>query len=87
MSDVLTVSTKGQVVLPRAMREELGIESGTKLIAYSSGDAILLKKLPLPSEAELLGWLEEMRGWASEVGLTERDIAEAIAEVRKEKRA
>ena len=45
--DVLTVSSKGQIVLPAPVRKALSIVAGEKLVAYSTGDSILLKKLEL----------------------------------------
>ena len=41
--DVLTVSSKGQIVLPAEMRKRLSIGSGAKLAAYASDDVIMLK--------------------------------------------
>ena len=47
---VLTVSSKGQVVLPAEIRKQLSISSGDKLAAYASGDIIMLKVIKIPSE-------------------------------------
>lgn len=85
--DVLTVSTKGQIVLPASVRSALSIKAGDKLAAYTDGECILLRPLKLPSEDEFAQWLDEMRELAAEAGLTEGDVADAIAKVRKEKRA
>lgn len=43
-----------------------------------------VKKL---SNEEIMAWLDEMQAWAKSVGLTEKDIEDAIREVRQEKRA
>ena len=85
--DVLTVSSKGQVVLPAPIRKALSITSGDKLIAYSAGDSILLKPLELPKESDCKKWLDDARAWAAESGLTEDDVPSIIAEVRARKRA
>ncbi len=37
-----TVSTKGQVILPKAIRDQLGWDTGTRLIVESAGDGVLL---------------------------------------------
>ena len=79
--DVLTISSKGQIVLPAAMRKALSLVSGDKLIAYSSGDSILLKPLEVPKEDDCKKWL------AAESGLSEDDIPGIIADVRARKRA
>lgn len=85
--DVLTVSSKGQIVLPAAMRKAMSLMSGDRLIAYSSGDSILLKPLEVPKEDDCKEWLDEARAWAAESGLTEDDISGIIADVRARKRA
>ena len=59
--EVLTVSTKGQVVLPIAMRRALGIENGTCLAAYATDDVIVLKPLDLPVDVEFEQWLDVAR--------------------------
>ena len=40
-----TVSTKGQVVIPRAIRERLGLEPGTRLEVEDRGESIVLRRL------------------------------------------
>ena len=41
-----TVSTKGQVILPKAIRRALRWEAGTRLTIESTPDGVLLKPLP-----------------------------------------
>ena len=61
--DILTVSSKGQIVLPAPIRKALSISSGDKLAAFASKDAILLKPIKLPSEEQFESWLDEAREW------------------------
>ena len=42
-----TVSTKGQVVLPKAIRSKRRWEAGTKLLVEETADGVLLKSVPL----------------------------------------
>lgn len=42
-----TVSTKGQVILPKAVRQALRWEAGTRLIVESTAEGVLLKPEPL----------------------------------------
>ncbi len=81
--EVLTVSSKGQVVLPVEMRKELSIEYGDKLAAYASGGVIMLKRIEIPSEKDFMAKMDEAQEWAQTVGMTEDDITEAIKAVRK----
>lgn len=37
------VSTKGQVILPKAIREQHGWSAGTELVVEDAGDGVLLK--------------------------------------------
>ena len=85
--DVLTVSSKGQVVLPASMRRALSITSGTKLAAYAAGDVIMLKMIEIPTERDFKSMLDEAQQWARDVGLTEDEVNNVIKSVRKNKRA
>jgi AbrB family looped-hinge helix DNA binding protein len=42
-----TVSTKGQVILPKAIRERLHWEAGTRLTVENTADGVLLKPATL----------------------------------------
>lgn len=45
-----TVSTKGQVVLPKAIRRALRWEAGTRLAAENTPEGVLLKPAPVFAE-------------------------------------
>lgn len=45
VEEVVSVSSKGQIVLPKKIRRRLGIEPGRKLLVASDEDSILLRKL------------------------------------------
>ena len=45
-----TVSSKGQVVLPRAIRRELRWEAGMRLVVENTSEGVLLKALPAFAE-------------------------------------
>ena len=40
-----TISTKGQVILPKAIRDQLRWDAGTRLIVEHTTDGVLLKPL------------------------------------------
>ena len=82
---VITVTSKGQIAIPVKMREELGIKSGDKILAYSHGDTIMLKVLNLPDLSEFEKEMNEAQKWAKSVGLTQSDVDEAIEYVRTNK--
>ena len=85
-AQVLTVSSKGQISLPVGIRKMLSIDTGDKLVAYASGDAIMLKTLKLPTAEEFEAALSEAQEWAEAVGYQENDVNDIIKSVRKNKR-
>lgn len=82
LSDITAVSSKGQVVLPKAMRDSLQIEAGTRLMVISDGTSIILKPIPKPDLSEFQTLMEAASGWAAEMGMTEADITDAVKTVR-----
>ncbi len=47
-----TVSTKGQVILPKAIRQALGWQAGKKLIVERAREGVVLKPLPMFSSTK-----------------------------------
>ena len=43
--DVTRVSDKGQVVIPKEIRDKLGFKEGTKLIVVATDDAVVLQRI------------------------------------------
>lgn len=83
---ILTVSSKGQISLPVSIRKLLSIDAGDKLVAYTSGDVIMLKTLKLPSAEEFETSLDEAQSWAASVGYDESDVNSIIKTVRRKKK-
>ncbi len=48
-----TVSTKGQIVLPRSVRQSRHWKPGTKLIVENTPDGVLLKPAPVLEETSI----------------------------------
>jgi len=84
-AQVITVTSKGQIAIPKNIRELLDIESGDKLLIYTYGGTIMLKVLELPNPEEFKKLLDEAQEWAKKAGFKESEINEVIKEVRKEK--
>lgn len=85
-TQILTVSSNGQISLPDSIRKLLSIDTGDKLIAYTSGDVIMLKTLKLPSAEEFEASLDEAQTWAKSVGYDESDVEGIVKSVRRKKR-
>jgi len=84
--DVLTVSSKGQIVLPAEIRKALSINTGDKLAIFASDDVIMLKTVKVPTVEDFKMKLDEAQKWAKQVGYVESDVNEIIKDVRKKKR-
>jgi len=83
--DMVTVSSRGQVSIPAAVRRELDIEAGAKLLVVSKGDNILLKKVDESVvEQSLKDVLEPMWSQAADAGLSEDDAEALIDDHRDE---
>lgn len=85
-TQVVTVSSKGQISLPVTIRKSMSIDAGDKLVAYTSGDVIMLKVLKLPTAEEFEESLDQAQEWASSVGYAEEDVNDIIKSVRRDKR-
>lgn len=58
---VTTLSTKGQVILPKAIRDRKGWDSGARLVVEETPDGVLLKRAPVfapTTMAEVFGVLK-----------------------------
>jgi AbrB family looped-hinge helix DNA binding protein len=85
MSDTETVSftVKGQVVIPRRIRREFEIETGTKAVVQSTPEGILLKPITGAAIKRARGVLKRKPGeqpfrqWWSEYKKEERALEEA----------
>ena len=66
--DTTKVSEKGQIVIPKEVRDKLGLKAGSKLIIIATSDLMIMQK------AELVG--ERMRAW--EIVNRARSLAEKL---------
>lgn len=60
--ETIKVSSRGQIVIPEGIREDLGISEGSKLILIEENNKIILEKEEnflknLKSQQERAGWL------------------------------
>jgi AbrB family looped-hinge helix DNA binding protein len=77
MSTTVTVSEKGQVTLPKALRDRLGIKAGSQLEARLASDGTLQLQLLETGSASLSGLLARPRERAR--SLQEMDAAVTLA--------
>lgn len=76
------MSSKGQVVIPEAVRKRLGLVTGDQFVVVGEGDVLILKVISKPSIKEFDAVIKKARKQAKAAGLKRSNIAEAIAKVR-----
>lgn len=83
---IVQVDKRGQIVIPKDIREELRIDEGTGFWVYAITDeGILLKKVdaePLEKQEKILSKLEEKAG---KVGIKKENLAKSVKKYKKTK--
>jgi len=87
-ADVTVLGEKGQVVIPKRVRERLKLTPKTKFLVYGYRDTVMLKKLELPDVKEELEslWAEMDKMFAGKRRPTEEEIVAEVHRYRAEKR-
>ncbi len=75
--EVTSMSSRGQVVIPQALRESMHLDSGAKFVVVGEGDTIMLKKIGIPQFEGFGKLLKATQKWAQKKGVSQEDIAEA----------
>lgn len=85
--EIIKMSSKGQVVIPQGIREEICASKGTMFAVVSGRDSIVLKKVAMPSKEELICELrkiaKEGRKRLEAKGIKEADIPGIVERARK----
>jgi AbrB family looped-hinge helix DNA binding protein len=79
------MSSKGQVVIPEAIRKKLGLKSGDQFVVTGNKDIVILKSISPPSLDEFDDLISEARKQARKAGMKRSDIAAALARIRNKK--
>ena len=84
--EVTVMSEKGQIVIPKDMRERLKLGPKTKLLIYGHGDTLILRKLVVPDvESEMKAlWRKIDQKIGRKRRLTQKEIDEEIHAYRRE---
>ena len=87
MAEVETtkMSSKGQIVIPEEIRNRLGLKAGSKFLVVGSEDVVILKTIKAPTMQEFDGLIAKARDQASQSGMKESDISDAVAKARGRK--
>lgn len=85
-TELTTISSKGQVVIPQSLRNRLKLAPKTKLLVYGQKNLIVLQKLKIPkSNLDQIFKTVDMRSRKYKK-LTEADVQKEIEAYRREKR-
>jgi len=80
--EVTTISEKGQVMIPQAIRKELKIKPRTKFLVYGKGDTVIMRRIKLPDMKkewdEILTIMDRKN-----LKISEEEILKEITEDRK----
>jgi AbrB family looped-hinge helix DNA binding protein len=83
IEDIIKVSSKGQVVIPREIRKKLGVKGGEKLLVLTRDGDILLRKTKEVSIEDIAKKIEKA---TSEESIdVDTIVAEAVEWARKSK--
>lgn len=82
--DMAKVTTKGQITIPKAIRQILGVGTGDKVLFYDLGDgSVAMRSARLSALRDLQAAFD---GAAEEAGIaSEDDVVELVREVRRER--
>ena len=80
-----TLSSKGQVVIPKEIRARLGLKAGAQFVVVGDRDTVILKVLEPPSLKDFQALMVQARKAAKQAGLKRADIAKATTKVRRTK--
>ncbi len=72
------MSSKGQVVVPDALRKRYGWRSGTTLLMLGASGGVLLQSLPVPDEQEVERTLAASRTVASTIKVRMRNAKRSL---------
>lgn len=85
MADYATtkLSSKGQVVIPEDVRNDLGLHEGDQFVVIGQGDTVILKIITPPKIEEFQELLSQARTEAKKARVKKADLKSAIARVRR----
>ncbi len=83
MLDVITMSSKGQLVIPKEIREEMDLEKQDKFMIVHDNDSILLKRISREeANKAMLRLMDKVSDKFKPAGFKKSDIATEIKKSR-----
>jgi len=75
------VSAKGQIVIPKDLRERLSLKEGDTLLVYSTDSMLVIRKVT-KQETVLSIIAEPVRKKIRQLGITRKDVSKTIERAR-----
>ena len=84
MIDIVTISSKGQVVIPKKLRKEAGLNSQDRVLIMSDEGKIVLEKISKDeARRKMFDLIDYFTEKFEEKGITRADIEKEIQIVRR----
>jgi len=81
--EITTLSSRGQIVIPQDMREQLHLKTGEKFVIQGGDGIIILKKIEVKSFEGFEDLLKKTQEFAKNKGIKPEDLDESIQRARK----
>jgi AbrB family looped-hinge helix DNA binding protein len=86
MIEVVTMSSKGQLVIPKSIREEMGLQERDKFIIVRDKESVILRKIEsIQPDKKLLSLLDELSKRFEEARISPEDVKKEIRQARARK--
>ncbi len=86
MIDVVTMSSRGQLVIPKRIRKEMGLQERDKFIIVRDSENVILRKIKKGQpDRKLLSLLDEFARKFEEARISPQDVKEEIRKARSQK--
>ena len=83
--EIACVSSRGQMVIPQKVREDMHIQDGEKFAVIWHGDTMIFKRIDKPSIEGFKALLDRLSERARAAGITPKDVEDAIRKARGRK--
>jgi len=81
--EIVKMSPKGQLVVPKAIREQVGFEPSDRFIAMPVEDGVIFKKIDLDVEAEYERLSNQIQGRFEREGIEQAEVEDALEWARE----
>ena len=86
ISEVTAVSSKGQIVLPKKIRDQLQITAGSKMIVISDNENIIIKPIRTPDISEFSELMDAAAFWTEKAFNPKENIDGAVSLIRRHRK-